>query len=158
MVSYEFRYAQTSSSILTLYTRATLTSKGGAFAAPFCFPDDKYSEGLNALGVRELALIEAYRNLGRPELADLVRTGRKYHRLFDVLFRECVTLTTLNALRRAFLGLPDGRQGLPQTLKEWIQVAKQNFSTDEHLEEMLERSEEFVKTAISRQCTVSTGV
>ncbi|OXG74799.1 hypothetical protein C346_07020 [Cryptococcus neoformans D17-1] len=126
---------------------ATLTSKGGAYAAPFCFPDDKYSEGLNALGVRELALIEAYRDLGRPELADLVRTGRKYHRLFDVLFRECVTLTTLNALRRAFLGLPDGKQGLPQTLKEWIQVAKQNYSTDEHLETMLERSEEFVKNS-----------
>ncbi|ODO06325.1 hypothetical protein L198_01557 [Cryptococcus wingfieldii CBS 7118] len=126
---------------------ATLTSKGAAFAAPFCFPDDKYSEGVNALGVRELALIEAYRELDRNDLAELVRTGRKFHRLFNVLFHECVTLTTLNALRRAFLGLADGKQGLPQTLKEWIQVAKQNYADDENLPVMLKRSDDFVKNS-----------
>ncbi|WVO17988.1 hypothetical protein L204_105686 [Cryptococcus depauperatus] len=126
---------------------ATLAPKGVAFAAPFCFPDENYAEGYNALGVREVTLIEAYRDLGRSDLADHVRNGRKYHRLFDVLFREYVTLTTLNALRRAFLGLPDGRQGLPQTLKEWIQEAKTNYAEDQNLAIMLQRSDEFSKNS-----------
>ncbi|WVQ83591.1 hypothetical protein IAT38_005732 [Cryptococcus sp. DSM 104549] len=127
---------------------ATLTSKGAAFAAPFCFPDDNYSEGSNALGMRELGLIEAYRELGRTDLGEFVRQGRKYHRLFDVLFRETVTLTTLNAMRRAFLGLPDGKAGLPQTLKEWIHVAKGRYGPeDENLEIMLARSDEFTKNS-----------
>ncbi|KAK6907117.1 hypothetical protein I203_101106 [Kwoniella mangroviensis CBS 8507] len=113
---------------------AYTTNKEEAFAAPNGFVPADYKKGKNdILSTRELALIDAYTSHGRPDLAECVRKGRKYHRLIDFLRHDVYDVQIINALERAFLGLPDNHIGQPSTLEDWLEAMKEKFKDDEGL-------------------------
>ncbi|OCF58134.1 hypothetical protein L486_04164 [Kwoniella mangroviensis CBS 10435] len=103
---------------------AYTTNKAEAFASPMHFlPSEFYHEGSNdVFSPREYALIEAYQSLGRDDLADCVKVGRKYQRL--IYFLKCMftNVLELNAIRKAFLKIPDEDiDDFPKTEEEWVE-------------------------------------
>nr|XP_031863149.1 uncharacterized protein CI109_001628 [Kwoniella shandongensis]KAA5530221.1 hypothetical protein CI109_001628 [Kwoniella shandongensis] len=120
---------------------ASLVSKGEAFASPALFvriaSDDRLSE-------REIALIEAYEELGRPDLGDHVRSGRKFRLLAEVM-RTADDVENLNALRQAFLGSTNDNAQPPETIEEWVRIATLRYSQDSGLATILSRARASLK-------------
>ncbi|WWD08812.1 hypothetical protein V865_006925 [Kwoniella europaea PYCC6329] len=115
---------------------AYTTTKDEAFASPMYFlPSKFYHEGSNDMfSPREYALIEAYQSLGRDDLADCVKNGRKYQRL--IYFLKCMFINVLevNAIRKAFLKIPDEvDDGMPKTEEEWVEKMLIKWQEDEGL-------------------------
>ena len=78
-------------------------------------------DGDNARSENEELLIETYGTLSRPDLADCVRGGRKYHRLKGV-FEGCeLRVGELIRLRKAFLGEEAGSKA--GTFEAWCKEA-----------------------------------
>jgi hypothetical protein len=117
--------------------RAYTTCKAQAFAAPIGFVSDPFFYGKNSLCPREVALINAYEKLGRPDMAQLVRKGKKFQRLSFVLNGRQIDPVELLAIRAAFLDLPDGVTGQPTTMAEWIRVASERYQDDAGLKRIL---------------------
>jgi hypothetical protein len=95
-------------------SRAATTCKADAFAAPFAFLDRAYRQGDNNLTSLEAALASAYDSLGRSDLGDFVRTGKKYQRLTDMLQGCPSGIDNLVGLREAFLGT--AKKAPPKTM------------------------------------------
>jgi hypothetical protein len=99
--------------------RASTTCKADAFAAPYGLCDSTYSGGSNELCPNEIGLMTAYDQLGRPDLAAYIRSGKKYQRLGVFLREPRLELTELKAIRRAFNGITEGTANEPVSLKQW---------------------------------------
>ncbi|WVQ62804.1 uncharacterized protein L199_000953 [Kwoniella botswanensis] len=122
---------------------AYTTTKAEAFASPMYFlPSEFYHEGSNDMfSPREYALIEAYQSLGRDDLADCVKNGRKYQRL--IYFLKCMftNVLELNAIRKAFLKIPDEvDDDMPKTEEEWVEKMLIKWQEDEGLRYLVENS------------------
>nr|XP_019050154.1 hypothetical protein I302_00575 [Kwoniella bestiolae CBS 10118]OCF29084.1 hypothetical protein I302_00575 [Kwoniella bestiolae CBS 10118] len=102
---------------------AYTTNKAEAFSSPTYFLPDEFYEGKkDVLSPSEHALLEAYNLLGRKDLAGLVRNARKYQRLTYFLRCMFINVDELNALKRAFLQIPDEEEeGWPRTEEEWVE-------------------------------------
>jgi hypothetical protein len=109
--------------------RTATTTKAAAFAAPqWAYETEEVTHmGENSLTKEEILLAETYEQLERPDLAECVRGGRRYHRLDSILtlllpyHGEEMTLGHLTSLTRAFLG---EETPLPDKLDDWIVWAK----------------------------------
>ncbi|WRT65484.1 uncharacterized protein IL334_002427 [Kwoniella shivajii] len=119
---------------------SSLTCKEEAFAAPEFFRYEHSNINSIHLGTKEQLLVHSYEQLGRPDLADLVRGGRKYHRLHLIVFRGCSELEHLNAARRAFLGMPDDAKDQPQSIEEWKRSMLYRFEGNGALQQLLSRA------------------
>lgn len=98
-----------------------------------------FFQGSNELGIREKTLIEAYESLGRPDLADCIRHGKKYQRLQLLRFGHGgASWQQMVATRRAFLGLPDDAPGMPATEEEWRAMVIGKHPDDEDLHRLVE--------------------
>ncbi|WWC87649.1 uncharacterized protein L201_002539 [Kwoniella dendrophila CBS 6074] len=87
---------------------AYTTNKEEAFTAPIGFVPSEYRDGKNDnLSFREIAMIDIYTSLDRPDLAGYI-----------------------NALERAFKDLPDDHPGQPNTMKEWLEIMKDKYKDD----------------------------
>ncbi|WWC60074.1 uncharacterized protein I303_102637 [Kwoniella dejecticola CBS 10117] len=117
---------------------AYTTNKEEAFSSPTGWVPPEYDQGNNdVFSNRENALIEGYINLNRPDLADMVRKSRKYHRLIYLLRHMKPSVLSLNALRRAFLGQPDDHTGQPDTMQGWLDTMKDKYSSDIGLQSLI---------------------
>lgn len=127
---------------LIRHCRAYLTSKGEAFSAWDAFAHPDWNEGVNELSAKEIVLIASYEKLGRADLANCVRQGNKYKRLQPLvsMYSEVQPVEYLNALRRAFLGIPDGEaENEPKTDMEWDIRAIERYKDDERLQVLIKR-------------------
>jgi hypothetical protein len=113
--------------------RSYTTCKAEAFAAPMCFLTSNFDAGSNNLAPYELALMDAYSQVGRIDLARLVRGGKPFQRLGRMLSGQEIKVEHLNATRRAFLGETDGKTGEPKTGKAWAQEVSKRFRHDVQL-------------------------
>jgi len=117
--------------------RAYTTTKEEAFASPNVFWESSaYLEGDNSLTLEEEMLIAEYERRDRLDLAECVRNGRKYHRLFDVLGQN-INLVNINALTDSFLG--EGQVDFPKTLEDWKFWAVEKYEGNEGLRDVMER-------------------
>ncbi|WWC60077.1 uncharacterized protein I303_102640 [Kwoniella dejecticola CBS 10117] len=117
---------------------AYTTNEAEAFAAPSGWVSEDYRAGSNdTLSPREMALIEAYIKDGRSDLADYVKSGRKYHRLVDLLRYDDPSVIRFNALERAFLDLPDSHTEQSNTVEEWVAIRKEKYKDDEDWKNLL---------------------
>lgn len=108
--------------------RAFLTCKGDAFAGPRCLLDPNYYLGSNELTTWELSLVAAYEDLGRSDLAECVRQGKKFQRLRDFIEFDNQDIEHLHALYRAFVEPFVGPIGPePQSVTEWANIATRHF-------------------------------
>lgn len=82
--------------------------------------------------------MQAYNQLGRPDLAKYVEGGKKFQRLYGPLDGSYQPLGTINAARRAFLGQPDGIKQ-PMNDEEWIRQAVDRYKGDVGLQELLSK-------------------
>ncbi|WWC60075.1 uncharacterized protein I303_102638 [Kwoniella dejecticola CBS 10117] len=118
---------------------ASYTGKAEAFASPSWLSRGTKKASLNALGDMEKQLIIAYEELGRPDLAEIVKGSAKYHCLEQAVNHYSVHLSTLNATYKAFLGIPDDKRGKPQTIEEWMDTRMKSFQADPGLQILLKR-------------------
>lgn len=128
---------------------ANTTCKIHAFSAPeaiFC--TNEWALGDNAMTEGELMLCEAYERRGRSDLAECVKTGRKYQRLEGVVSNlrlflayngpngDPLIIGMLNGLVDAFeRPIADS---LPKSRDEWIQWAYSRHSDDPGLPRIME--------------------
>ncbi|WWC99070.1 hypothetical protein V866_005964 [Kwoniella sp. B9012] len=97
------------------------TTKYEAFISPSGYLPDEFFQGTNdSLSTLETALMEAYISFERPDLADCVKNGRKYHRLNDMLKWMMFVPAHLDGLYRAFNELPDATPARTQTVQERV--------------------------------------
>jgi len=110
--------------------RAYVTTKAEAFTTPSAlyFGKPNFRDGINGLTLDVELLIEAYDRLGRPDLAECVRRGRKYQRMNEVLGGR-PDLAQLNGLSEAFLGDKAGEPS--KTLDAWKERAMERYGGDE---------------------------
>ncbi|WWC99078.1 hypothetical protein V866_005972 [Kwoniella sp. B9012] len=108
---------------------SSLSCKGEAFTPPelFRLSPDRYE---NDLGDKEALLVDCYRELGRPDLADLVMGSRKYHWLQNIVLRSYDNLEALNGARNAFTSRLEGLDNQPQTLEEWTELMLKRYRED----------------------------
>jgi hypothetical protein len=129
--------------------RTASTTKAAAFAAPkWAYETDDYLNGDSSQTPEEDLLSEAYERVGRPDLADCIRGGRRYHRLADILLHwdpclgEKRALGQLTGLTRAFEGED---KDLPTTLVGWVEWAKEMHVANPDLEFIMGLDEQFRK-------------
>jgi len=117
---------------------AVLTAKAEAFAAPPGLAPLDFRTGDNRLSLIEEMLADSYVELGRPDLAEFVRNGKKYQRLDQLTKIWLQPWEALNAARRAVLGMDeDEAPGQPQGWDAWIDAAKERYSDDAGLKALL---------------------
>jgi len=86
-------------------------------------------------------LIDEYEKLGRNDMADAVRGGRKYHRLASMIGRGDDApwrIEEIWGLRDAFLGADDP-EPRPATLQDFVASAKVKFAADPGLQALMAR-------------------
>ncbi|WVW79909.1 hypothetical protein I302_101879 [Kwoniella bestiolae CBS 10118] len=118
---------------------ASLTCKAEAFIPPDCFRVEGRNPCSSDLGETERLLVEAYVELGRPDLIQLIRGGRKYHWIHIIVLRTHFSVGALNAARGAFLGLSDDWTGYPETVEEWRDMMLNRYREDDGVKELLSR-------------------
>jgi hypothetical protein len=122
--------------------RSFITSKEDAFAAPDGFVRPLRAQGLS-LSPLETALAEAYISLNRPDLAQLVRSGKKYQLLEVAVSGEAMIGRELRAMRSAFKAVDLTAADEALTTLEWIAEARERFRGDQGLEMLMaERKQE----------------
>jgi hypothetical protein len=128
-------------------SRTASTTKAAAFASPkWAYETDDYLNGDNSQTPEEDLLSEAYEHLGRSDLAECIRGGRRYHRLADILLHwdpclgEKRALGQLTGLTRAFEGED---KNLPTTLGDWVDWAKETHKGESDLELIIDLDEQF---------------
>ncbi|WVQ97003.1 hypothetical protein IAU59_004113 [Kwoniella sp. CBS 9459] len=106
---------------------AFTTTKAEAFASPSaCYSlDPLLDEGQTDLEPSELVLVEAYEELGRPDLAECVRNGRFYHLLVESMAQKPF-IALINGMRLV-LGLPRYEY---DTTAEWVEEMKLKHGDD----------------------------
>lgn len=122
---------------LTVILRAYTTCKAQAFAAPIGFITGSFFAGSNVLCPREKALINAYEKLGRPDMAEHVRKGKKFQRLAFLLDGRQLDWMELVGIRNAFLDIPDRAPNQPAAMDEWIKAATERYQHDAGLKRIL---------------------
>lgn len=121
-------------------SRTSITCKADAFAAPYALLDRNFMrDGSNRLTLREKALADFYAlDLGRPDLADYARRGKKIQRLYEFFRFERIRPKSINAMRRAFLDGPEEAQlGEPETKSAWYEMAMERYGHDPLLTESM---------------------
>lgn len=119
------------------YARAYTTSKAAAYASPQGLTSTEYfSQGSNEPSVWEVILIEAYERLGRTDLADFVRNGKKYLRLERVTHPLMADIEEMIGLRGAF-GAEGEDEVRPKTMVQWVAMARERYRGDEGLEGLM---------------------
>ena len=120
---------------LTLPGSAYITPTRDAFATTMAFADSEaFWSGDNSLGPLEIAISQAYDELGRADLGDCVRDGKVFQRLqFAVGFSPswetyCATVELLT-----------GRPPAQELIEEWMDHGEGKWAGDEGLETMLAR-------------------
>lgn len=76
----------------------------------------------------EIALASSYDSLGRRDLGDFVRGGKKYQRLNDMLSGHSQSIDSLNALRQAITGVVD--EVPPKSKESWMKRAGKRYRRD----------------------------
>lgn len=97
-----------------------------------------YYNNSNGLCPFEIALINAYNHLGRPDLAAFVEKGKKFQRVYDSLDGSFQSVERRNAIRRAFLGLQKGEVE-PRNEEEWLRRAVERYKDDSGLQQLLSK-------------------
>ncbi|KAL7419952.1 hypothetical protein Q5752_004915 [Cryptotrichosporon argae] len=119
------------------------TCKGDAFSAPRSLRSDidraEFINGNNDMNPGEVLLANAYETLGRPDLAQCVRDGKKYQRLAlcarnRTPYRQACWL---NALREAVGEKIDK----DESLENWIARLKVTHADDERLKRVIKLEE-----------------
>ncbi|GMK54951.1 hypothetical protein CspeluHIS016_0200070 [Cutaneotrichosporon spelunceum] len=111
-----------------------------AFSAPLAFlPLDETTLESNGLTKAEEALISELERRGRPDIANAVRGGRKYHCLLRLVDGPAIpgatggiTLTSIWGTRQAFLGAEAGEK--PASLEDWYADALAQYANEPGLE------------------------
>ncbi|KAF9072361.1 hypothetical protein BDP27DRAFT_428575 [Rhodocollybia butyracea] len=95
---------------------AYTASKSEAFAAPLALVDvEAFFDGVNDLSPGEEKLAKAYEELGRPDLAACVRTGKVYQRL-PMIVGQAPDVIQLHAFQHALTG----QKGEEGSIEEWV--------------------------------------
>lgn len=116
------------------------TCRADAFCAPVACLNWAFFEGDNSLCPREVALMEAYRRMGRYDLAECVKQGKKFQRLrSQILVKDTPDVGILNATRSAFLGEEREVTDKPQSRQEWVKTALHRYKDDQGIAELLSR-------------------
>ncbi|WVF70951.1 hypothetical protein IAT40_005746 [Kwoniella sp. CBS 6097] len=112
---------------------AFTTTKAEAFATPVACQDVQkiFLDGVKDLTPTELQLIQAYEELGRPDLADCARNGRIYHWL-RALMGQTPDMSDINGIRDV-LGLEKYKY---ETIDEWVEEMKVKHKADVGLQEL----------------------
>lgn len=111
-----------------------------AFSAPLAFlPLDETTLESNGLTKAEEALVSELEARGRPDIANAVRGGRKYHCLLRLVDGPAIpgaaggiTLGSIWGTRLAFQGLEAGEK--PASLDEWYADALAQYANEPGLE------------------------
>ena len=105
--------------------RTSVGSKWEAFAAPMALWDTElYFGGSNDLSIGEKELYDNYIKLGRQDLADCVREGKVYQRLWWLTFseiRELLDYRQIRALGEAF------GMAMAESKKEFLAMQKARY-------------------------------
>ncbi|CAK9783804.1 unnamed protein product [Cutaneotrichosporon oleaginosum] len=111
-----------------------------AFSAPLAFlPLDETTLEQNGLTKAEEALVSELEGRGRPDIANAVRGGRKYHCLLRLVDGPAIpgaaggiTLGSIWGTRLAFQGLEAGEK--PASLEDWYADALAQYANEPGLE------------------------
>ncbi|WWD19793.1 hypothetical protein CI109_104257 [Kwoniella shandongensis] len=116
---------------------AYITSKAEAFAAPCAFSSvvEYCDQGRATLCDLEHLLMKDYQDLGRPDLADCVKEGKKYQFLNDLVGEE-PQMVLMDGLRETF-SKERKKFAMEQEWEEW---AKKVFSEDQGLKDLLKKA------------------
>lgn len=90
----------------------------------------------------EIALASSYDSLGRRDLGDFVRGGKKYQRLNDMLSGHSQSVDGLNALRQAITGVVDDAP--PKSMRSWVKRAGKKYRRDAGVQLLKAQIEETV--------------
>lgn len=92
----------------------------------------------------ELALIGAYKELGRPDLAEYVRQGKKYQHLYNSRgMHHRPEVTELHWARKGFCPADPGPEEVPESWAVWVDTMKVRYKDDQGLAKLLEESKRF---------------
>ncbi|OCF43221.1 hypothetical protein I317_02929 [Kwoniella heveanensis CBS 569] len=118
---------------------AYTTTKAEAFSTPFgCLALELLTEdGKSDLQPNELALSQAYEQLGRPDLAECARSGRFYHWLKLGMGHEPY-IELINGIRETTSHDTYGYD----TIEDWVEEMKLKFGADKGLQALLGRDRE----------------
>jgi len=84
--------------------------------------------------------MDAYIQLGRPDLANLVKNSKKFRRLFELTQGPFPAIEKMRHVQRAFNGEPDPKEGeAVGTDDDWRSHMIEKFSGDAGLQEVLAR-------------------
>ena len=93
--------------------------------------------GIDILSLAEQALATAYDDLGKTDLGDCVRGGRKYLQLIDVSGQGLPYWPSFKGFLRSFDPSADHHA---QTKAEWVRQARFKYADDEGLQTLIRRS------------------
>ncbi|WVW79918.1 hypothetical protein I302_101888 [Kwoniella bestiolae CBS 10118] len=114
---------------------AYTTSKEEAFSAPDTLlpPGLAKTDDDSTLSHREEALVAAYGSLGRPDLADCIKGGRRYSRLMSSLRHNWASVEDLRAIRKGF-GIEVGQKyPMRESKEDWMGRMTLKYKDDEGL-------------------------
>lgn len=109
---------------------------------PLGFNDQAFWCGSNSIRPFEAALMDAYVQLGRPDLAELVTKSKKFRRLNLIMEGGFPSIIEMEWLRRAFNCEPDPQEGeLIGSDQDWRVEMKEKFRADAGLQVVAARHE-----------------
>jgi hypothetical protein len=77
----------------------------------------------------------------RPDMAEYVRKGKKFQRLYELLRFEDRRWKSSMAMRRAFQSGPEEEgEDEPKTLWEWVEITMRRYEGDEGLRQIQQRA------------------
>jgi hypothetical protein len=105
-------------------TSASVGPKCEAFATPQAFEDpDMILKGSNELSWAEIELVNAYHQLGRPDLADCIKLGRPFQWLSVLSDKNWAEYTYIKALGES-LGIE-----MRQSMEGFLTQQKNKYRT-----------------------------
>lgn len=124
--------------------RSHITSKEDAFSAPEALAPSVASGDISITQL-EAALAKAYVTLNRPDLAQMVYSGKKYQLLERATRGDVQRGQELAAMRIAFKSVPTEKPLEPVEVistANWVKAARERFRGDPGLEELMERQQQ----------------
>lgn len=95
------------------------------------------SPPVKELSAFEEILVESYISLGRPDLADFVREGKKYRLLYSLRGGGYPEVEEIHLARQAICPGDPGPGVVPFDWDAWIEEMKRRYMTDEGLKLLL---------------------
>lgn len=130
------------------WIRSYISSKEDAFSAPEALAPSIASGNISITQL-EAALAEAYVTLNRPDLAQMVYSGKKYQLLERATRGDVQRGQELAAMRVAFKSIPSEKLVEPVeviTTANWIKAARERYRGDPGLESLMEECQQQLPT------------